>query len=69
MKPYTLITAIQRIESLTQKKVMMIEFEDGSGYKFNCRFKNERETSFIDLSPVVIRTNRLNELIDNKPSW
>ncbi len=69
MKPYTLITAIQQIEATTQKKVMMIEFEDGSGYKFNCRFKGEREETFIDLSPKVQRMKRFNELMDINSSW
>lgn len=64
MKPYTLITAIQKIEATYQKKVMMIEFEDGSGYKFNCRFHGERETQFIDLSPKTMRLGTLNKIIE-----
>ena len=38
------------IQSLhLENKVVMIEFEDGSGYKFNYRLDSEQKNRFINL--------------------
>ena len=47
----TLEQAIKVIESQYQKKVAMIEFEDGSGYKFNYRLMGEQKNRFISIQP------------------
>jgi len=47
----TLEQAIKLIESQYQKKVAMIEFEDGSGYKFNYRLMGEQKNRFISIQP------------------
>lgn len=49
----TLEQAIKEIEVRFQRKVAMIEFEDGSGYKFNFRLANERENRYINLKPAT----------------
>lgn len=48
-----LISALIQIEKYHfsfQLPIQMIEFEDGSGTKFNYRLKGEKENRFIDLS-------------------
>ena len=45
----TLAQAIEVLESKHQAKIGMIEFEDGSGYKFNYRILGEQKNKFIDL--------------------
>lgn len=50
MNTKNLAAALQIIhESNPGKQVIMIEFEDGSGHKFNFQFKGEKR-SFIDLT-------------------
>ena len=48
----TLEQAIKVIEKEYQKKVAMIEFEDGSGYKFNYRLSGEQKNRFISICPT-----------------
>jgi hypothetical protein len=50
--PYTLSEAIRLIE-LQGKQVEFIEYEDGSGVKFNYRLKGETQQRFTDLSNMV----------------
>lgn len=45
----TLAQAVEVLESKHQAKIQMIEFEDGSGYKFNYRLMGEQKNKFIDL--------------------
>jgi hypothetical protein len=45
----TLVQAVNVLEAKFQKKLAMIEFEDGSGYKFNYRILGEQKNKFIDL--------------------
>ena len=48
-----LISALIQIEKYhfyAQLPIQMIEFEDGSGTKFNYRLKGEQKNRFIDLS-------------------
>ena len=45
----TLSQAVEVLESKHQAKLGMIEFEDGSGYKFNYRLLGESKNRFIDL--------------------
>jgi hypothetical protein len=47
----TLEQAIKVIEGQYQKKVVMIEIEDGSGYKFNYRLSGEQKNRFISIKP------------------
>ena len=50
MNTKNLAAALQIIhERNPDKQVIMIEFEDGSGHKFNFQFKGEKR-SFIDLT-------------------
>jgi hypothetical protein len=49
----TLLDAIKEIEKQHfdfQLPIQMIEFEDGSGFKFNYRLKNDKDVRFINLS-------------------
>ena len=55
----TLEQAIKVIEKEYQKKVAMIEFEDGSGYKFNYRLSGEQKNRFISICP----TSKNNEFV------
>lgn len=45
----TLQQAITEIEKIHQSKIQMIEFEDGSGYKFNYRLFGDTKNKFINL--------------------
>jgi hypothetical protein len=47
----TLEQAIKEIKNQFNKDVVMIEFEDGSGYKFNYRLKGEQKNRFISIKP------------------
>jgi hypothetical protein len=53
--PYTLIEAITMIELFGGKQVVFIEYEDGSGTKFNYRLKGETQQRFTDLSNLADR--------------
>jgi hypothetical protein len=44
------------IEDMTKKEIELIEYEDGSGMKFNYRVKGETEKTFIDLSQIKYGT-------------
>lgn len=46
----TLIQAILLIEGTIQSPVTMIEYEDGSGFKFNYSTIAEPKRAYIDLS-------------------
>jgi hypothetical protein len=45
----TLTQALALLEAKHKAKLSMIEFEDGSGYKFNYRIFGEDKNKFIDL--------------------
>lgn len=58
MKHYTLIQAVEIIEPYFTTYITAIEYEDGSGLKFN--IKTEGESYHISISPV---TNKLNSIV------
>jgi hypothetical protein len=45
----TLTQALEVLEAKHKAKLSMIEFEDGSGYKFNYRIFGEDKNKFVDL--------------------
>jgi len=47
-----LYQAAHIIENIFKKELEYIEFEDGSGVKFNYRLKGEREKNFINLKNI-----------------
>jgi len=49
----TLAQALDKIEKKHLLPVQMIEFEDGSGYKFNYRLTGEQNNRFISFQPKV----------------
>jgi hypothetical protein len=53
--PYILIEAITMIELFGGKQVVFIEYEDGSGTKFNYKLKGETQQRFTDLSNLADR--------------
>lgn len=51
MNTQTLIAAIRTIASITGKDISAIQFEDGSGYKFNYQtVDNSSNWQYIDLT-------------------
>ena len=58
----TLTQAIQKIETKYQRRVMMIEFEDGSGFKFNVRFYGDKNITFVNLELERIHAEKLNSI-------
>lgn len=48
--------AARIIEAMYKKDVIFIEFEDGSGFKFNFRLLGEREKKFINLKNIKYGT-------------
>lgn len=50
-KGYTLIQAIMLIEANEHDKLTMIQYEDGSGYKFNYTLGTDPTPKFADLTP------------------
>jgi hypothetical protein len=50
------ITEIEKRHFAYQLPLQMIEFEDGSGYKFNYRLKGENNNRFIDLKNDFVNT-------------
>ena len=48
----TLAQALDKIEKKHLLPVQMIEFEDGSGLKFNYRLSGEKENRFISFQPI-----------------
>ena len=49
----TLAQALDKIEKKHLLPVQMIEFEDGSGMKFNYRLSGENKNRFISFQPKV----------------
>lgn len=47
-----LYQAAHIIENIFKKELEYIEFEDGSGVKFNYRLKGERQNNFINLKNI-----------------
>lgn len=47
-----LYQAAHIIENIFKKELEYIEFEDGSGVKFNYRLKGERQKNFINLKNI-----------------
>lgn len=52
MNTHKLWQAAQIIEAMYKKAVTMIEFEDGSGQKFNFKIQGEDKKQFINLKNV-----------------
>ena len=52
MNTHKLWQAAQIIEAMYGKTVTMIEFEDGSGHKFNFKIQGEDKKQFINLKNV-----------------
>ena len=50
MNTQTLVTAAILIAQMAKKPVTAIEFEDGSGTKFNFKLDGSNKWSFIDLT-------------------
>jgi predicted component of viral defense system (DUF524 family) len=44
---YTLIQVIQHLENKTGKKVVFIEYEDGSGKSFNYKLMGDPKNQYI----------------------
>jgi hypothetical protein len=61
----TLQLAIEQIEKMANKKVMGIEYEDGSMVKFNVKLFGEDKARFFNLSNQNAIVNILNK-IDKK---
>ena len=53
MKGFTLIQAILLIQANEQDEITMIQYEDGSGYKFNYSV-NHSKPKFADLTPTTM---------------
>ena len=49
-----LTDAIKMIQSLHLDKIVMIEFEDGSGHKFNYKLSSEDKKRFINLKDKIV---------------
>jgi hypothetical protein len=50
----TLTMAIKKLETMfPSKTIAMIEFEDGSGSKFNYRIQGEQKNRFIDFTQEI----------------
>ena len=47
------ITEIEKRHFAYQLPILMIEFEDGSGLKFNYRLSSEKQNRFISFEPKV----------------
>lgn len=47
-----LLKAVEMIQKKFGKKLSMIEFEDGSGYKFNYKLFGEQDKKFIDFKKM-----------------
>lgn len=54
MNTQTLVTAALIIAQMAKKPVVAIEFEDGSGTKFNFKLSGSNKWSFIDLEDQLI---------------
>lgn len=58
MKSTNLIAAIELISRMYNAEVAFIEFEDGSGNKFNYRLVGDTKVRFVDLG-FVMKTAQL----------
>jgi len=54
MNTQTLASAVLLIAHKTGRTVVAIEFEDGSGTKFNYQLRDSKKWYYIDLSPELI---------------
>ena len=52
MNKHKLWQAAHIIEEMYKKAVTMIEFEDGSGHRFNFKIQGENKTLFINLKNI-----------------
>lgn len=50
---HTIWQAARIIESIYKTEVVMIEFEDGSGQKFNFRLKGQAGKQFVNLKNIL----------------
>ena len=62
------ITEIEKVHFSYQLPIVMIEFEDGSGYKFNYRLQKEQKNRFIDLKSNEF-TDRFYQAIKIMDKW
>jgi len=58
-----LYQAAQIIQSIFKQKVVLIEFEDGSGVKFNYRLKGQSGRSFINLKNIIYKDNSVSNIV------
>ncbi len=58
-----LYQAAQIIQSIFKQKVVLIEFEDGSGVKFNYRLKGQSGRSFINLKNIIYKNNSVSNIV------
>jgi hypothetical protein len=54
LKTVDLIKAILLLELRIQKKIIAIEYEDGSGCKFNFKLEGSNKWSYVDLTDDLI---------------
>ena len=59
-----LTDAITMIQSLHLDKIVMIEFEDGSGYKFNYRLSGEDKNRFINLKEKFVTNEFVKQYVE-----
>ena len=61
-----LIEGAEVISSIAEREILSIEFEDGSGFKFNVRFINDVKSSFWDIKSLLTDTAKT-EKPDSQP--
>jgi hypothetical protein len=49
-------------QGLSRKQVTFIQYEDGSGHKFNYSVDNENKINYIDLGPWVEKNDAVKEI-------
>jgi hypothetical protein len=54
---HTIWQAAQIIQAIYKTEVVMIEYEDGSGHKFNFRLKGQAGKQFINLKNIKYGNN------------
>jgi hypothetical protein len=58
-----LYQAAHIIQSIFKQDVIFIEFEDGSGVKFNYRLKGQSERSFINLKNIIYKDSSVRNIV------
>ncbi len=58
-----LYQAAHIIQSIFKQDVIFIEFEDGSGVKFNYRLKGQSGRSFINLKNIIYKDSSVRNIV------